>query len=149
MLKENIKNIHKEFNFATDEDRRDFNNALHCWICKGSPNEDRYAARPKADKARDHCHFTGKYRGAAHYICSLQFKKLNSLLSSFTTWLVLTLIYWLRISAKAEETSNVFPKIHGLPCNQGCFQNVSESPFLSTSRWLSHFCFKTFQNIMP
>ena len=24
MLKENIKNIHKEFNFATDEDRRDF-----------------------------------------------------------------------------------------------------------------------------
>ena len=46
-------------------------------ICKGSPNEDRYAARPKADKARDHCHFTGKYRGAAHYICSLQFEKLK------------------------------------------------------------------------
>ena len=77
MLKENIKNIHKEFNFATDEDRRDFNNALNCLICKGSPNEDRYAARPKADKARDHCHFTGKYRGAAHYICSLQFEKLK------------------------------------------------------------------------
>ena len=24
---------------------------------------------------RDHCHFTGKYRGAAHNICNLQFKK--------------------------------------------------------------------------
>ena len=24
---------------------------------------------------RDHCHFTGKFRGAAHNICNLQFKK--------------------------------------------------------------------------
>ena len=26
-------------------------------------------------KVRDHCHFTAKYRGAAHKICNLQFKK--------------------------------------------------------------------------
>ena len=26
-------------------------------------------------KVRDHCHFTGKYRGAAHVKCNLQFKK--------------------------------------------------------------------------
>ena len=26
---------------------------------------------------RDHCHFTGKFRGAAHNICNLQFKKPN------------------------------------------------------------------------
>ncbi|CAH3133130.1 unnamed protein product, partial [Pocillopora meandrina] len=26
---------------------------------------------------RDHGHFTGKYRGAPHYICNLQFKKPN------------------------------------------------------------------------
>ena len=26
-------------------------------------------------KVRDHCHFTGKYRGAAHNQCNLQFKK--------------------------------------------------------------------------
>ena len=25
-------------------------------------------------KVRDHCHFTGKYRGAAHSICSLRYK---------------------------------------------------------------------------
>ena len=29
-------------------------------------DKDRSAARPKADKLRDHCHFTGKYCGAAH-----------------------------------------------------------------------------------
>lgn len=27
------------------------------------------------NKVRDHCHFTGKYRGAAHYLCNIQFKK--------------------------------------------------------------------------
>ena len=26
------------------------------------------------DKVRDHCHYTGKYRGAAHNICNLRYK---------------------------------------------------------------------------
>ena len=25
-------------------------------------------------KVRDHCHYTGKFRGAAHNICNLRFK---------------------------------------------------------------------------
>ena len=25
-------------------------------------------------KVRDHCHYTGKYRGAAHNICNLRYK---------------------------------------------------------------------------
>ena len=25
-------------------------------------------------KVRDHCHYTGKYRGAAHNICNLEYK---------------------------------------------------------------------------
>ena len=53
MLEDNIKRIHREFD------------PTHCWICKGSLN----------DMVRDHGHFTGKYRGAPHYICNLQFKK--------------------------------------------------------------------------
>ena len=47
-------------------DKDEFNDVAHCWICKGSLIND---------KVRDHCHFTGKYRGAAHYIYNLQFKK--------------------------------------------------------------------------
>ena len=47
-------------------DKDEFNNVAHCGICKGSLIND---------KVRDHCHFTGKYRGAAHYIYNLQFKK--------------------------------------------------------------------------
>ena len=44
----------------------DFNNATHCWICKGELGPD---------KVRDHCHFTGRYRGAAHNQCNLRYRK--------------------------------------------------------------------------
>lgn len=64
VLKENIKNIHKEFDFAkkmifTCKDGLKFKKAKQSWICKGL---DCFAAQPKADKVRDHCHFTGKSR---------------------------------------------------------------------------------------
>ena len=28
----------------------------------------------KKNKARDHCHYTGKYRGAVHNICNLKYR---------------------------------------------------------------------------
>ena len=31
--------------------------------------------KPKDNAIRDHCHYIGKYRGAAHNKCNLQFKK--------------------------------------------------------------------------
>ena len=30
-------------------------------------------------KIRDHCHYIGKYRGAAHNICNLKFKVPNEI----------------------------------------------------------------------
>ena len=38
-----------------------------CYICKKEFDEKNY-------KVRDHCHYTGKYRGAAHNICNLRYK---------------------------------------------------------------------------
>ena len=43
-----------------------FNEATICHICSLELGED---------KVRDHCHFTGKYRGAAHNKCNLKCKK--------------------------------------------------------------------------
>ena len=41
-----------------------------CYICKKEfDNNDK-----KQQKVREHCHYTGKYRGAAHTICNLRYK---------------------------------------------------------------------------
>ena len=73
MLEEEIKRIQKEFDFSakmiplTKEEQCEFENASVCWICQKEFGESK--------KVRDHCHFTGKYRGAAHNQCNLQLKK--------------------------------------------------------------------------
>ena len=49
----------------TPDDRRTHNNSTHCHVCAG----------PLAsDSVRDHCHITGKYRGAAHNACNLKLR---------------------------------------------------------------------------
>ena len=35
-------------------------------------NENKYLKDKKDRKVRDHCHYTGEYRGAAHNICTLR-----------------------------------------------------------------------------
>ena len=50
------------------ENKQDYKKATQCWICKEEFDE-------KDVKLRDRCHFTGKYRGAAHSSCNLRFKK--------------------------------------------------------------------------
>ena len=74
MLEEDIKKIFKQFNFSkkmeplTTEELRKFLQAEICWICQKKFKKDE-------KKVRDHDHFTGKFRGAAHNQCNLQFKK--------------------------------------------------------------------------
>ena len=47
-----------------------YNKQKICYICqKEFHNNDK-----KQQKVRDHCHYTGKYRGAAHNICNLRYK---------------------------------------------------------------------------
>ena len=41
-----------------------------CYICKKEFNKN----DKKQQKVRDHCHYTAKYRGAAHNICNLKYK---------------------------------------------------------------------------
>ena len=49
----------------TKEEEDNYNKENICYICKKDFNND---------KVRDHCHFTGKYRGAAHNTCNLRYK---------------------------------------------------------------------------
>ena len=51
----------------TEEEENLFQKSNNCWICKKLIDNDE-------DKVRDHCHITGKFRGAAHKSCNLNFK---------------------------------------------------------------------------
>ncbi|XP_065678249.1 uncharacterized protein LOC136093209 [Hydra vulgaris] len=63
MLEEDVKKIYNDYlkfpkkMIFTMKDKNNFDNAKICHICEKDLNEDR---------VRDHCHITGKYRGAAH-----------------------------------------------------------------------------------
>ena len=53
-----------------------------CYICKkGFSTDD--DDNKKYCKVRDHCHYTGKYREAAHDICNLRHKTPKKLLKYF------------------------------------------------------------------
>ena len=51
----------------TEQEIIAYNNAKICHICEKSFNDDDI-------KVREHCHYTGKYRGPAHNACNLQYK---------------------------------------------------------------------------
>ena len=35
--------------------------------------ENKYLKDKKCHKVRDHCHYTGKYRGAVHSVCNVKY----------------------------------------------------------------------------
>ena len=59
------KNFNK--NLIMNEEEYLFQQSNSCWICqKRIDNDDK--------KVRDHCHITGKFRGAAHWSCNINFQ---------------------------------------------------------------------------
>ena len=73
-LEEDTKEIAKLGNkkmIFTDKDEEQFNQASNCWICKKLLNLQ--------DRVRDHCHYTGRYRGAACNMCNLKYRKPNNI----------------------------------------------------------------------
>ena len=57
----------------TPEEEKDFKSAKVCHICEQEFGV--YEKTGEIFKVRDHCHFTGKYRGAAHNQCNLNCRK--------------------------------------------------------------------------
>ena len=56
----------------TKEEKDRHNKQKVCFICKKKFSTDH--KNKKYHKVRDHCHYTGKYRGASHNICNLRYK---------------------------------------------------------------------------
>ena len=73
-LEEDVKKISELGNekmIITEEEEEQFKQASDCWICRKKLN--------LVDRVRDHCHYTGRYRGAAHNICNLKYSKPNNI----------------------------------------------------------------------
>ena len=60
------KHFNKNLIMSTEEEER-FQLTNSCWICGKLFNVEDV-------KVRDHCHITGKYRGAAHRSCIINFR---------------------------------------------------------------------------
>ena len=54
----------------TTEEKINYNGQQICYICKKEFDK----SDKKHHKVRDHCYYTGKYRGAAHNVCNLRYK---------------------------------------------------------------------------
>jgi len=70
LLEENVRSIYKEFQVPrrmtfTDDDRNKYAKATTCHISEKELGDDR---------VRDHCHLSGKFSGAAHNDCNLNYK---------------------------------------------------------------------------
>ena len=80
-LEEHERNIidfgKKEVLLLTKEELKLYQNAKVCYI--SGKRILKNTKDKNYQKVRDHCHYTGKYRGTAHSICNLKFKVLNEI----------------------------------------------------------------------
>ena len=60
----------------THHQQLNYEKSKYCHICKEKFHEDEDDNHKSKlyHKVRDHCHYTGEFRGAAHSICNLRYK---------------------------------------------------------------------------
>ena len=61
----------KKMKLLPKEQQESFENPKICNICK-EKFKNKYLKDKRYHKVRDHCHYTGEYRGSAHSICNLE-----------------------------------------------------------------------------
>ena len=60
----------------TDDEDKHYEEQKECYICQEEIccDKNQKMKFKLYKKVRDHCHYTGKFRGAAHSICNLNYK---------------------------------------------------------------------------
>ena len=67
-----INSKKKKRKLLTKKQQESYENVKIFYICKET-FENKYLKDKKYPKFRDHCHYTGKYRGAGHRMCDLKY----------------------------------------------------------------------------
>jgi len=86
----------------TDEDKINFDGATRCWICQKDLVEG-------DQKVRDHCHYSGKFGGAAHNSCNLLFRKPKHVSVSFHNLSGYDSHLFIKSLGKVKDELIVFP----------------------------------------
>ena len=79
--------MNKHFNknlIMSAKEEEQFQSSNICWICEKLIDDDN-------EKVRDHCHVTGKLRGAAHWSCNINLqltKKVPRILHSLRGYII-------------------------------------------------------------
>ena len=125
-----FKNTKKDI-IMTEEDKQDFENNNICRYC------EKYI---EIDKVRDHCHLTGKNRGAAHSECNLKVKQKDSNfitigLHNFSSYDCHMFFKTLVDSKKDDVNFKIIPKTDEkyISVKYGCIKFIDTYRFLSSS----------------
>ena len=122
-LREHAKNIidfeKQKMLPLTKEELKSYQDAKVCYIC-GKRFLRKFTNDKNYRKVRDHCHFTGKYRCAAHSICFLKFIVPNEIPAAFYNGS--TFDYHFIIKELAKESEGEF---ECLGENTGKYKNFS------------------------
>lgn len=110
-------NTYIEMNLSNDEESS-FNEAYECYLCKSSFDE--------VLKCKDHCHFSGKYLGAACQKCNLERRKLNKL----RIFMHNGSRYDFHFLVQALENKKSLKNVSILPFNTENFRTVGFNSFL-------------------
>ena len=96
------------------DQENEFQSATICYICeKGFEvgKEGGFVVGEGVDyKVRDHCHFTGKYRGPAHNTCNLKLSVVKKIPIFFITWWDMTVTLSFKTSQKWKKKLKVVAK---------------------------------------
>ena len=115
-----IQSIFKEYSYCrsvikkhfdenlvmTAEEKKEFEKSNICWICDRLIKNDN-------NKVRDHCHITGKYRGAAHWSCNINLKVSKTLVAVFH-------------NLKGYDSHLIFKELSKFNCNISVISNGLE-----------------------
>jgi len=115
-----------------------FANATQCCFCqlpfgKKEISKKNGAKLSIPDKVRDHCHFTGRYEGAAHWKCNIKAHQI------FQKKVKIPVVFhnsnydikaFIQAFRKMEGDSYVLNNISGVPCNTEIFKCININNFV-------------------
>ena len=124
-----FKNTNKDI-LMTEEDEEDFRIDNICRFCEKNI---------ESDKVRDHCHLTGKYRGAAHSKCNINVTQKQSnfipfIFHNFSNYDCHMFFKKLVDKKKDKVDFDIIPKTNGeyISVTYGCIRFIDSYRFLSS-----------------